>query len=487
MQYACWKKSTDFFQKATTVDNKTEQNQPPGHRMFREVLSYENDLYHISFHYAGAAGPKSAAAQRCGGGTPADAAVDGRKRLWLLSAAKNRKLEAGGVEFAAEWVILSKDLRTGGWKGRGGRSVIYLDNGATTLHKPPQVHRAVIRALETCANPGRGGHAAAMRAAEEVFRCRETAGTMFGCSPEQVVFTSNCTHGLNIAINTLVKPGAKVLISGFEHNAVTRPLHRRKADIRVAARQLFNWDSCLESFEEELRKGVDVAVFTHVSNVFGYILPVDEMAGLCRKYGVPFAVDAAQSAGMLPVDLGKWSADFIAMPGHKGLLGPQGTGILLCGRLPEPLICGGTGSVSQQQQMPDFLPDRAEGGTLNVPGIAGLEAGMRCVCAMGPERLLARQQRQVRNCAAALKRMGYRTFDGAHQGGTLSFLGNTDCLELSEKLGRRGVALRAGLHCAPLAHESAGTLETGTLRISFGHDASDRQTEQFLRILAQMS
>ena len=175
--------------------------------------------------------------------------------------------------------------------------MIYLDNGATSFPKPPEVIGAVKRALEQGANPGRGGYGAAMEAARMVFDCRETAGKLFHCKPEQVVLTSNCTHGLNIAIGSLVKPGARVLISGFEHNAVTRPLYARQADIRIAGKRLFSWEELLDDFRRELKKGVDAAVFTHVSNVFGYILPVEEMAGLCRQAGVPFIVDAAQSAG----------------------------------------------------------------------------------------------------------------------------------------------------------------------------------------------
>ena len=144
------------------------------------------------------------------------------------------------------------------------------------------------------------------------------------------MLTANCTHGLNIAIESLVKPEGRVLVSGFEHNAVMRPLYARNCRVRVAGRELFCWDSLLEDFRRELRQGVDAAVFTHVSNVFGYILPVREMAAMCREAGVPFILDAAQSAGSLEVDMQALGADFIAMPGHKGLLGPQGTGLLLC-------------------------------------------------------------------------------------------------------------------------------------------------------------
>lgn len=359
--------------------------------------------------------------------------------------------------------------------------MIYLDNGATSFHKPVQVRRAMLDAMIRCANPGRGGYRAAMEAANEVFRCRETAGRMFGCTPEQVVFTSNCTHGLNIAIRTLVKPGANVVISGFEHNAVTRTLYGLGAVVHTAGRKLFDWDDTLREFDAALNTRPDAAVFTHVSNVFGYILPVAEMAGMCRARGIPFVVDAAQSAGCLPVSLEALGADFIAMPGHKGLLGPQGTGLLLCGREPEPLLTGGTGSESVRQEMPEFTPDRAEAGTLNVPGIAGLRAGMEYVEQVGTDRILSRESQCARRCAEELEKLGMQVFYGAHQAGTVSFRPGMDCEAAAQILSRRGIAVRAGLHCAPLAHESAGTLETGTVRVSFGHDASPRQ----LRTLAE--
>ena len=362
----------------------------------------------------------------------------------------------------------------------------YLDNGATSFHKPRQVREAMLLAMQRCANPGRGGHIPAMEAARTVLRCRERAAKLFDCAEEQVVFTSNCTHGLNIAIKTLVKPGGKVVISGFEHNAVTRPLHGLKAKVTVAGRKLFDRENTLSQFEDALKKGADAAVFTHCSNVFGYILPVEEMGRLCRKYGVPFVIDAAQSAGVLPVKLKTLGADFIAMPGHKGLLGPQGTGLLLCRRQPVPLLEGGTGSESIRQQMPDFLPDGAEAGTLNVPGIAGLDAGMEFVGRLNQQDILNIERIQLKRCVAGLKELGYRVFAGAEQCGTVSFVPDMDCEELADKLGKQGVCVRAGLHCAPLAHESAGTLETGTVRVSFGYDANARQTESLLQGLRRI-
>ena len=355
--------------------------------------------------------------------------------------------------------------------------MIYLDNGATSLYKPAAVYRAVQDAMRCCANPGRGGYSASMNAANTVYRCRERAAELFGCALEQVVFTSNCTHGLNIAIRSLVKPGGRVVISGFEHNAVTRPLHLLGADVKVAGRRLFDRADTLRCFEDALKRGADAAIFTHVSNAFGYILPVEELAQLCRRYGVPFVVDAAQSAGSLDVRMDQLGADFIAMPGHKGLLGPQGTGILLCGGDAQPLLAGGTGSDSVNQSMPDFLPDRLEAGTLNVPGIAGLSAGLQYLLRWGTKEIFCREHQAAMDCARRLKRLGFQVFTGEDQGGTVSFLPKCGCEELAQLLAQRGIAVRAGLHCAPMAHQSAGTLETGTVRVSFGHDASLRQCE----------
>lgn len=363
--------------------------------------------------------------------------------------------------------------------------MIYLDNGATTFAKPDTVLRAVTRAMETCANPGRGGYPAAMRAAKTVLQCRERAAAMFGCQPEQVVFTGSCTQGLNMAIRTLIKPGSSVVISGFEHNAVTRPLHALGVKLTVAGRKLFDWEDTLTQFEQALRKGVDAAVFTCVSNVFGYILPVEQMAHLCRLYEVPFILDAAQGAGIMKLDLTQLGAEFIAMPGHKGLLGPQGTGLLLCRRLPEPLLFGGTGSLSRDQNMPDFLPDRAEAGTLNVPGIAGLSAGLAYVEKLGPEKILRQEQNEAKRLVNGLEKLGLQVFSGEHQCGTVSFLVQEDCEDTAAYLAKQGIAVRAGLHCAPYAHQSAGTLETGTVRVSFGHDAKPEQTGALLCALSR--
>lgn len=349
--------------------------------------------------------------------------------------------------------------------------MIYLDNAATTLIKPVSVGREMLRAMQRCASPGRGGHRAAMRAAETVYLCRETAAALFHVpEPERVVFTMNATHALNIAIRSLASQGTRVLISGYEHNAVTRPLHQLEAEIMIAESPLFDQAECLRTFAEKI-DGAELVVCTMVSNVFGFILPIGEIAALCREKRVPLIVDASQAAGVLEVDFTALGAAFIAMPGHKGLLGPQGTGLLLCGERGEPLISGGSGSDSLLQTMPDYLPDRLEAGTHNVPGIAGLDAGMAYVRERGvraifetEHTLLCRAVEWLSDCA------GVELFAGpaGTQSGVLSLrMAGMDADEASQRLTEQGICLRSGLHCAPLAHKSAGTLDTGTLRMSF--------------------
>lgn len=361
--------------------------------------------------------------------------------------------------------------------------MIYLDHGATSFPKPREVIEAVGEAMAVCANPGRGSHAAARAGAEVMFDCRAAAGELFSVDPERVVLTMNCTHGLNMAIRTLLPPGGRVVISGFEHNAVTRPLHALRARVTVAGRRLFDREDTISAFGRSLDRGADCAVFTQMSNVFGYVLPVEELARECRKRGIPFVIDAAQSAGRMNIDFGSLGADFIAMPGHKGLLGPMGTGLLLCGRMPKPLLFGGTGSESENQSMPDFLPDRAEAGTGNVPGFAGLAAGIRKVLAEGAQNIGRRESALAAQTVRGLKKLGYQVFSGENQGGTVSFRGQEDCQMLCDRI--PDIALRAGLHCAPLAHRSAGTLDTGTVRASFGWNSEQKDVEGFLRALSR--
>ncbi len=370
----------------------------------------------------------------------------------------------------------------------------YLDSAATTLQKPVTVRRAVLRAMEHMASPGRGGHKPAMLAAETAFSCRQAAAEYFHVEdPENVVFTLNATHALNLAIKSVVKPGDRVVVSGYEHNAVTRPLTALGCQIQVARGPLFDRRAMLEQFQRLVTPGTACVVCTHVSNVFGFVLPVEEIAALCRTREVPFILDASQSAGVLPVHMKELGAEFIGMPGHKGLYGPQGTGLLLCGegRPVATVLEGGTGSLSALQEMPDFLPDRLEPGTHNVPGIAGLLEGLRFVAGKG-DAILRHEKTLTAQAVKGLTGIPgvtvYAAQDPEEQAGVLSFLvEGLDCEDVGERLGARDVAVRAGLHCAPYAHESAGTGKSGTVRASFSYFNTAADVKRLVSEVARLA
>lgn len=379
--------------------------------------------------------------------------------------------------------------------------MIYLDNAATSLRKPPDVMRAVEAALRNGGNAGRGANGVSGYASDIIFECRKLAGALFGFENiENIAFTLNATHALNIAINSLVrelgrkKDRLRAVISGYEHNAVYRPLMalEEKVDTQVVASPLFEPEVFLHKLEDALRQGADLVVCTHVSNVFGYILPVDRIDALCEKYGVPLIIDASQSAGCLPIDMSAFRAvRFVCMPGHKGLYGPQGTGIIISTGEVEPLIHGGTGTDSRNAAMPEYLPERLEAGTQNLPGIAGLCEGIRFVARMGVDKILEHERNLISLIAAELDvfpniklYMAEKLFC---QTGVLSVgFREDDPEKVAEVLDRRGIALRAGLHCAPLAHGSAGTLDGGTLRISPSAFTTQREAGMFVRELRRV-
>ncbi|NLW65785.1 MAG: aminotransferase class V-fold PLP-dependent enzyme [Clostridiales bacterium] len=350
--------------------------------------------------------------------------------------------------------------------------MIYLDCAATSLQKPQGVAAASCRAINHMASPGRGSHRPAMDAADCVLNCRLLMAEYFNVNdPDKVIFTINATHALNIAVASLVDPGDKVVISGYEHNAVLRPLTAYGADIVVARSPLFDPAAVTEAYRQAL-PGAKCAVINHVSNVFGFILPIEEISALCHEFEVPLIIDASQSAGVIPIDFTALGAAFIAMPGHKSLLGPQGTGVLLCNYPVKPVLFGGTGSNSLLSSMPDYLPDRLEAGTHNVAGIAGLTHSLRYLMSK-PPRYVLEHETALRTCFE--RRICdidgltlYSSCDPDCQSGVLSVVSqNPACDELAEILGSMGICVRSGLHCAPLAHETAGTTETGTVRFSF--------------------
>ena len=270
------------------------------------------------------------------------------------------------------------------------------------------------------------------------------------------------------------------------HNAVTRPLHALGAEVIVAAAPLFSPQETVEAFERALAHEPDAVICTHVSNVFGAILPIERIAQLCRGASVPLIIDA--SGGVVPIRAAEDNIDYLCCAGHKGLYGPQGTGLLLCGSDALPLIEGGTGSESLRQSIPDFLPDRLEAGTHNVPGIAGLEAGIAFVRAQRPERIRLHSRALIRRAGEGLGKIpnvhGFLSLEASLQAGVLSF--TVDGLSpesVAEEMAKRGIALRAGLHCAPFAHKTVGTLPDGTVRLSVSAFNRESEIDTFLSSL----
>ncbi len=300
--------------------------------------------------------------------------------------------------------------------------------------------------MDHYASPGRGGHRPAMLASDAVYDCRQELAALFEAKPEDIVFTMNATHALNLAIRSLVSAGDEVVISGFEHNAVWRPLNQIGVDVRIAGRRLFDPDDTIEGFRAAIGPETKAVVCTHVSNVFGYVLPMEEIAALCREREVPLILDCSQSAGILPVSLRKLPAAFLCMPGHKSLYGPQGTGVLVCGHALGPLLAGGTGSLSKRAQMPEFTPDAGEAGTHNVPGICALHEGVRFVRSVGLSQIAAHEKMLAQLLTAELEAMpGVRVYHGATRPAWCRFYwnGRTWRKPLPD-FHRQGFALRGG-------------------------------------------
>lgn len=356
--------------------------------------------------------------------------------------------------------------------------MIYLDNAATTYPKPVTVKNAVNYALQNYgANPGRAGHDMSIKTAEEVYRCRNAAAELFHASgPECVAFTLNCTHALNYVMKGLLKPGDHVVTSCLEHNAVMRPLQAlTEAGVTFTAAEVFpgDNDATVNAFRKALTENTKLIVCTHASNVWGVRLPVERIAALGHQYGVPIAVDCAQTAGVLPIDMTEYGLDYLCIAGHKGLYGPMGTGMLITekGSGLASVIEGGTGTNSVSYVQPDTMPDRLESGTQNVAGIAGLRAGIEYVRNRGPETIYKHEMELVRYLYTELSKIeGVILYMPEpvepYFVPVLSFnIGDLSSEMTAQKLNQRGIAVRAGLHCAPSAHEFRGTIQQGAVRV----------------------
>lgn len=377
--------------------------------------------------------------------------------------------------------------------------MIYLDNAATTLEKPPAVSRAMCWAMRHAGGAGRSAHPPAMLGADIIYDTRRLAAQVFDVpDPTRVIFTANATQALNMALYAMAQTRRHFAISGFEHNAVYRPILElvKRNNLKLTMLRSALWEDALllEQAEQAIQDGADCFVLCHVSNVFGYIQPLEQLDALLSEHGIPLILDASQSAGVLPLSVSKLhSLAAVGMPGHKGLYAPPGTGMLLwmSQDLPAPLLLGGTGSLSERADMPDFLPDRLESGTVNVAGIAGLFEGLQFVSKVGESEIAAWECKLRDLVTEKLREVPgvtvYTSPDPQKQTGVLSFTcRQLPCEIVAQRLAEHNICVRAGLHCAPLAHSTAGTLETGTVRISPGWFQSVRQMRKFCDILAHI-
>jgi len=380
--------------------------------------------------------------------------------------------------------------------------MIYLDNAATSWPKPEAVQEAILRYLrEVGANPGRSGHRLANEAERIRLDAREALAELLGVKdPMRVVFTNNATAALNLVIRGLLPPGSHALTTGMEHNAVMRPLRALEqlgVTVSVAPCEP---DGSLDpdALDEHIRPLTRLIVANHASNVCGTILPIRAIGSVARQYGVPFLVDAAQTVGCYPVDLATDNVDLLAFTGHKGLLGPTGTGGLAIHddfdieKLP-PLICGGTGSRSEHEYQPDFLPDKYEGGTPNIVGLAGLVAGVRYVLDRGVEKIGAYERMLTQRLIDGLRRVpGVRVFgthDAEQQTAVVSFTADgQSASDIAHALDEQyEIMCRPGLHCAPRAHQTLGTLPHGTIRFAPGPFSTETEIAQAVEAVTHVA
>lgn len=382
------------------------------------------------------------------------------------------------------------------------RRLIYFDQAATSFPKPAAVAAAMMACLnEVGASPGRSGHQLSIEAGRIVFNTRESLARLFHmANPMRVVFCLNATEGLNLALKGVLRPGDHAITSGMEHNSVMRPLReleKNGVEVTVArCSSLGQLDPA--EVEKAIRTNTRLVVLNHASNVTGTVMPIREAGRICREKGLLFVVDAAQTGGSVPIDIEADFIDLLAFTGHKGLLGPQGTGGLVLGervdlRTFKPLKQGGTGSRSEYEIHPDFLPDLCEAGTPNTPGIAGLGAGVDFVLAETVEKIHARQVTLITSLMdriteiPGLKITGLRepqnmvpTVSFNIEGRAPSEVG----LSLDEEY---GILCRVGLHCAPAAHRSLGAFPDGTVRFGLGYFTSEEEIDYAASALAEIA
>ena len=378
--------------------------------------------------------------------------------------------------------------------------MIYMDNAATSYPKPACVYRDILDFMRNnCANPGRGGHVMAAQSAMAVFEVRESLCRFFNFdNPLQVCFTKNATEALNIAIKGCLKEGDHVITSCMEHNSVMRPLRTLERDNGIEVTTV-RGDSYGKvdagEFKASIRKNTRLMVCTLSSNVNGIVMPVNDIGKIAAENGILFLVDASQGAGGISVDVGKMRADMLAFPGHKGLLGPQGTGGLWVreGIVLKPQYQGGTGSNSEYPYQPEFMPDLLESGTLNAPGIVGMGSGVGFLENFGLENIKFYKGcllGKLHDGLSEIKRVRlYSKCNPDENSGIAAFnIDGLDSAEVSTALDKYyGIATRPGLHCAPSAHETLGTVSTGIVRLSPGCFNTFEEIDTVLQAVLQIA
>ncbi|MEE4254512.1 MAG: aminotransferase class V-fold PLP-dependent enzyme [Desulfuromusa sp.] len=377
---------------------------------------------------------------------------------------------------------------------------VYLDNAATSFPKPDSVYSAVMDVLRTGGSPGRGNYQQSADAGRLVFETREALAEIFNASSsDRFIFTANATMAINQALFGLLKSGDRVVTTMVEHNAVTRPLrelqNRGVSVVKVAADSKSGIVSESALQQACLSAPTRLLVVNHCSNVIGSIQPISRLGRWCHEHDILFMLDGAQSAGILPIDLQSLDVDLFAAPGHKGLLGPQGTGFLYIKEGLEliPLIFGGTGANSHADTQPQALPERLESGTLNLPGLAGLLAAIQFLLKTGVSQVRAREIALIDKIITGLSSMEnvkiYGPEDASIRGGAVSFnIANQDPSEVGFFLDQQAhISVRVGLHCAPDAHRTIGTYPTGTVRVSPGYFTTDEEIEVLLSAIQKLN
>ncbi len=375
--------------------------------------------------------------------------------------------------------------------------MIYLDNAATTWPKPPEVLEALGSSLDQFgANPGRGGHSFSLRTARMVLAARQELAAFFGSSrPERWIYTSGATESANLAVFGLLNPGDHVLVSPFEHNAVARPLHhlsQQGVEVSPLAVNEFG-EVDLVRLPSQLRPNTRLVAVSHASNVTGAVQPLGSLAAFCREHGPLLMVDAAQTAGLLPIDVEE-GIDLLLVPGHKSLYGPPGIGALYASPQADlrPYRFGGTGSHSESLEQPEVLPDRLESGTLNTPGIYAWQAGIRFVRNVGVQACYQREMQLAQLLVSGLRAIPDVTvyaWASPQQVPVIACnLRGIDGTELALILDQSyQIAVRAGLHCSPMAHRALGTLERGVVRFSLGYYNTNDEILQTIKAVQEIA